>query len=57
MEQFKFYVDGKGFKTYQEARIYADELLVSENKFRCIFTEDEMNSVNYFIDNQGNERV
>ena len=57
MEQFKFYVDGVGFKTYQEARIYADELLVSENKFRCIFTADEMNSVNYFIDNQGNERV
>lgn len=50
MEQFNFYVDGKGFNTYQEARIYADELLVSENKYRCVFTKDEMDSVKQFIE-------
>ena len=49
MEEFNFYVDGKGFNTYQEARIYADELLVSENKYRCVFTKDEMDSVNTFL--------
>ena len=50
MEQFNFYVDSKGFNTYQEARIYADELLVSENKYRCVFTKDEMDSVKQFIE-------
>jgi hypothetical protein len=50
MEQFNFYVDSVGFKTYQEARTYADELLVSENKYRCIFTKDEMDSVKQFIE-------
>jgi hypothetical protein len=54
MEHFNFYVDCKGFNTYQEARIYADELLVSENKYRCIFTKDEMDSVKQFIE-QGKE--
>jgi hypothetical protein len=49
MEEFNFYVDGKGFNTYQEARTYADELLVSENKYRCVFTKDEMDSVNTFM--------
>jgi hypothetical protein len=49
MEDFQFYVDGKGFNTYQEARTYADELLITENKYRCIFTKDEMDSVNAFI--------
>jgi hypothetical protein len=47
--EFNFYVDGKGFMTYQEARTYADEILVSENKYRCVFTKDEMDSVNTFI--------
>jgi hypothetical protein len=50
MEQFNFYVDSVGFNTYQEARVYADELLVSENKYRCIFTKDEMDSVKQFIE-------
>ena len=50
MEQFNFYVDSIGFNTYQEARVYADELLVSENKYRCIFTKDEMDSVKQFIE-------
>jgi hypothetical protein len=49
MKEWNFYVDGIGFNTYQEARTYADELLVSENKYRCIFTKDEMDSVNVFI--------
>jgi len=49
MEDFQFYVDGKGFNTYQEARTYADELLTKENKYRCVFTKDEMDSVNAFI--------
>jgi hypothetical protein len=49
MKEWNFYVDGKGFNTYQEARTYADELLVSENKYRCVFTKDEMDSVNTFI--------
>jgi hypothetical protein len=49
MEEFNFYVDGKGFNTYQEARTYADELLTKENKYRCVFTKDEMDSVNTFI--------
>jgi hypothetical protein len=49
MNEFNFYVDGKGFNTYQEARTYADELLTKENKYRCVFTKDEMDSVNTFI--------
>jgi hypothetical protein len=35
--EFNFYVDGKGFNTYQEA------------KYRCVFTKDEMDSVNTFM--------
>ena len=50
MEQFNFYVDSVGFNTYQEARTYADELLITENKYRCIFTKDEMDSVKQFIE-------
>ena len=50
MEDFQFYVDGKGFKTYQEARTYADEIMITENKYRCIFTKDEMDSVKQFIE-------
>jgi hypothetical protein len=46
---FQFYVDGVGFKTYQEARTYADEIMITENKYRCVFTKDEMDSVNTFI--------
>jgi hypothetical protein len=49
MEDFQFYVDGKGFNTYQEARTYADEIMITENKYRCVFTKDEMDSVNVFI--------
>jgi hypothetical protein len=49
MKEWNFYVDGIGFNTYQEARTYADELLVSENKYRCVFTKDEMDSVNTFL--------
>ena len=49
-EQFQFYVDGKGFKNYHEARTYADELLITENKYRCVFTKDEMDSVKQFIE-------
>ena len=51
MKEFNFYVDGKGFNTYQEARTYADELLITENKYRCVFTKDEMDSVNTFVQN------
>jgi hypothetical protein len=47
--EFNFYVDGKGFNTYHEARTYADELLVSENKYRCVFTKSEMDSVDSFL--------
>jgi hypothetical protein len=50
MNEFNFYVDSVGFKTYQEARTYADELLITENKYRCIFTKDEMDSVKQFIE-------
>ena len=50
MEQFNFYVDSVGFNTYHEARTYADELLITENKYRCIFTKDEMDSVKQFIE-------
>jgi hypothetical protein len=50
MNEFNFYVDCKGFNTYQEARTYADELLITENKYRCIFTKDEMDSVKQFIE-------
>ena len=49
MNEFNFYVDGKGFMTYQEARTYADEIMITENKYRCVFTKDEMDSVNVFI--------
>lgn len=49
MDDFQFYVDGKGFMTYQEARTYADEIMIMENKYRCVFTKDEMDSVNTFI--------
>lgn len=49
MDDFQFYVDGKGFMTYQEARTYADEIMITENKYRCVFTKDEMDSVNTFI--------
>jgi hypothetical protein len=41
MEQNNYYVDGKGFKTYDEARIYADELLVKYNIYKCIYTKEE----------------
>jgi hypothetical protein len=54
MKEWEFYVDGKGFNTYQEARTYADEILITENKYRCIFTKSEMDSVNTFIQ-QGKE--
>lgn len=47
--EYNFYVDDKGFMTYQEARTYADELLITENKYRCVFTKSEMDSVNTFI--------
>ena len=50
MKDWEFYVDGRGFNTYQEARTYADELLITENKYRCIFTKDEMDSVKQFIE-------
>jgi hypothetical protein len=49
MKEWEFYVDGKGFNTYHEARTYADELLITENKYRCIFTKAEMDSVNTFL--------
>jgi hypothetical protein len=49
MEDFQFYVDGKGFKTYQEARTYADEIMITEHKYRCVFTKSEMDSVNTFL--------
>jgi len=49
MDDFQFYVDGKGFNTYQEARTYADEIMITENKYRCVFTKSEMDSVNTFI--------
>ena len=49
--EFNFYVDGKGFNTYQEARTYADEILITESKYRCVFTKDEMDSVNTFVQN------
>lgn len=54
MKEWEFYVDGIGFNTYQEARTYADEILITENKYRCIFTKAEMDSVNTFIQ-QGKE--
>jgi hypothetical protein len=47
--EFNFYVDGIGFNTYQEARTYADEILITENKYRCIFTKSEMDSVDSFL--------
>jgi hypothetical protein len=47
--EFNFYVDGKGFNTYHEARTYADEILITENKYRCIFTKSEMDSVDSFL--------
>ena len=50
MSEFNFYVDSVGFNTYQEARTYADELLITENKYRCVFTKDEMDSVKQFIE-------
>ena len=52
--EFNFYVDGIGFNTYHEARTYADEILITENKYRCIFTKDEMDSVDSFL-NQSKE--
>ena len=42
MEQNNYCVDGNWFKTYNEARIYADELLVKYNTYRCIFTKAEI---------------
>lgn len=47
--EYNYFVDDKGFMTYQEARTYADELLITENKYRCVFTKSEMDSVNAFI--------
>jgi hypothetical protein len=49
MKEWNFYVDGKGFNTYQEARTYADEIMITENKYRCVFTKSEMDSVNTFL--------
>jgi hypothetical protein len=54
MKEWNFYVDGKGFNTYQEARTYADEILITENKYRCVFTKSEMDSVESFL-NQAKE--
>jgi hypothetical protein len=50
MKEWEFYVDGIGFNTYQEARTYADEILITENKYRCVFTKSEMDSVKQFIE-------
>jgi hypothetical protein len=49
MKEWNFYVDGKGFNTYQEARTYADEIMITENKYRCVFTKSEMDSVESFL--------
>jgi hypothetical protein len=43
--RYNYYCNGEGFDDYDEARAYAEVLLVEFRIYKCIFTRDEIQSM------------
>ena len=42
---YNYFVDGQGFKTYEDARDYADTLFFIDRIFKCVYTRAEIESM------------
>jgi hypothetical protein len=43
--RYNYYCNGEGFDDYEDARFYAEVLLVQFRIYKCIFTRDEIQSM------------